>query len=352
MWQMGRVRLVLEQERKSRRPRLHLLALAEELGTVVLQARVPHLLDHPTGSIERSPSFGARQGRQPLRQPRRRVGLLPDADLERPKRPEQEPRVEAANVGADVGPVVPQVVPCLFRLDADGPDQGVRVTGKVLCARVHDNVGAPLERVLQRRRTERRVDPERRVGGFGPLRVCRWRRSTSVGQSDIFLWRRLRSSVLTRTPCDPQCAIERDSPVGFNGVSSQTSVFLCFGYSSSRPITVYIAFSISSPSIATFARSEIIASTHDGRFDLAVDFERRVAAVVAVRDGDDVGLHVQEAGEEGGDARGVDKGRLANNTRQDAFDARQGRLRVAVRSRTKEYRSAHAFVPWGRTVTA
>lgn len=72
--------------------------------------------------------------------------------------------------------------------------------------------------------------------------------------------------------------------------------------------------------------------------------------MVASRDGDDVGPYVQQDGEEGGDPGGVDERRLADEAREDALGAGEGRLRVPrvdVARRVGQVELVSVVVPFG-----
>lgn len=85
------------------------------------------------------------------------------------KGPKKQPRLERAGPGARIGPVVPELVPSLLgvRTGDEHADEGVAVPGQVLRAAVHDEIRPVSERVLERRRTECRVDDQDGIGRAG-----------------------------------------------------------------------------------------------------------------------------------------------------------------------------------------
>lgn len=128
--------------------------------------------------------------------------------FESPHRSEYEPGFERAGSVADVRSIIPQFIPFGNSLDGERSSESVtvslhqllcvrmpvhdsRVASKVLGSRMHNVVCAPLERILQRRRSERRINcelPSDRVS------------SSSVYERGQESWRKTAEE--RRTMCD------------------------------------------------------------------------------------------------------------------------------------------------------
>lgn len=134
-----------------------------------LQARVLDALDRRS---RRGRRVGGLLG-QPLDERRGCLALAHDAQLEGAQGADAQPALEAAEDGAEQHAVLQQRLPAVGHGLAEGQHaaQHVGVAAKVLCAAVHDNVGAVAKGVLQRRGRKGRVDGEDGAGAVRPVGV-------------------------------------------------------------------------------------------------------------------------------------------------------------------------------------
>ena len=108
---------------------------------------------------------------EPASELSRRLGLAPDANLERLQPAQEEPRRVGRGDDARAAPKLAQPGRRLRIAADDGPEEHVRVTAQVLRRAVQDEVGAVLERAQVNRRRRGRVDEHRRRVRGGGLEV-------------------------------------------------------------------------------------------------------------------------------------------------------------------------------------
>lgn len=88
------------------------------------------------------------------------------------QRSNQEPDFERAWCIATECTNMPKPLPFRFAFDAQDAKQGIRMACEVFRRRMHNNIGAVLEWILQRRRAECRVDEEFAIYGMDFAGVC------------------------------------------------------------------------------------------------------------------------------------------------------------------------------------
>lgn len=140
-------------------PTGHLL-LDPTLRTL-LNTRMLDLRDHRFDVVVFLPH---QRPRQPPNQTLRIGALSPDPHLQRPQTPHAQPPLQTAHDTPQKHPLRPQPIRPPGLPGRQHSPQHIAVAPKVLGATVHHNIGALLvaiqERVLQARRSERRVDQE------------------------------------------------------------------------------------------------------------------------------------------------------------------------------------------------
>ena len=149
--EVDRLLLRLDEERDHAAEVAH-LARGDLVARMVGQARVEHL-DHARVLLEEGDD-GARV-----------LAVLPHPDGERLQAAEHEPRVERARHGAERLLQEAEALGDRGVVRAGEAADDVGVPAEVLRRRVHDDVGAELERLLEVRRREGVVDDEQRAGG-------------------------------------------------------------------------------------------------------------------------------------------------------------------------------------------
>ena len=263
---------------------------------------------------------------EPVSERRRSLRLPCDANVESPQAPQEKPGIERARHAAGVRPIGPEVEPLVVRPHGESTDQGVGMSRKVLGPTMHDDVCAMFERILQRRRSERRVDGEHASRNrVNLLRICyeatmsysRRGRYSATGQltslDGITLARRVQRRL---QPAEHFASICREVVVDED---------LCLYHDANRMLRA----GGQSILIDLWAHSRFVKIPRsEEHFESAVTTV--VARTVPRADCDDIWIHVQEQRVERVEPGGIYERRVPDDPFENFFGTSQGRLTLSV----------------------